>query len=188
MTRPETPSTATTTPSRSSTSTSSPASSRAHRQRWAARHPQTGTPDAYISETLHAPAQGAGVVTRPGHAPALTWDGHQVGQADAAHLGGYRFSPARAGRVLGPVVTTEQLEVLAARFGQGGQGLDLRVPARLTLPAVRWPLRHAPREEACPRCGGAFPLLSHDFTGESMGRECLTCEYAEDLQGRPIPE
>lgn len=99
MTTPETPSTATTTPSRSSTCTSSPASSRAHRQRWAARHPQTGTPDAYPGETLHAP-----------------------------------------------------------------------------------------READCPRCGGAFPLLSHDFTGESMGRECLTCEYAEDLQGRPIPE
>ncbi|GAA5446918.1 hypothetical protein Ddep01_00663 [Deinococcus depolymerans] len=92
MTRPETPSTATTTPSRNSTCTSSPASSWAHRQRWAARHPQTGTPDAYLSETLHA-----------------------------AH------------------------------------------------------------EADCPRCGGAFPLLSHDFTGESMGRECLTCEYAEDL-------
>lgn len=128
------------------------------------------------------------MVTRPGHAPALTWDGQQVGQVTAAHVGGYRFSPAPTGRVLGPVVTPEQLEVLAARFGQSGRGLDLRAPARLTLPAVRWPLRRAPREADCPRCGGAFPLLSHDFTGESMGRECLTCEYAEDLQGRPIPE
>lgn len=188
MTRPETPSTVTTTPSRSSTSTSSPASSRAHRQNWAQRHQQAQMPDAYLSETLHAPAQGVGVVTRPGHAPALTWDGHQVGQVTAAHLGGYQFSPAHAGRGLGPIVTTEQLEVLAARFGQGGRGLDLRAPARLTLPAVRWPLRRAPREATCPRCGGAFPQLSHEFTGELLGRECLTCEYAEDLQGRPIPE
>jgi len=59
-------------------------------------------------------------------------------------------------------------------------------PERVSADPLLTQEPHEPPEPDCPRCGHAFSLMSHDFTGEVMGRECLTCDYAEDMRGHPI--
>lgn len=186
-----------TTPEPSATSTcTSPA-------RASSGRPRTDQPDASISETLRAPAEGIGLVTRPGQRyAALTWNGRHVGTAHAVATGHYRVSPALSGaRLMGGVVSTAQLVVLAERFAAGATGEDLTgrldalplppLPERARTPLVQPSdlLAPVPAEPGpdCPACGSAAYLeLRHDPTGQHEGWECQACGYGVDEDGRPL--